>query len=117
MATEEIHLVLTICGRCVKFLAYVLRPAERVDLGQPLGAARFHELAQLPQRDAILRRPPLHRRHGAGPAAAARTTPDNPLALKQYHTRRLDLSMAKVDVQFILESKKNPYPMRFLSSY
>lgn len=99
---EEIHLVLTICGRCVKFLAYILRPAERVDLGQPLGAARLHELAQLPQRDAILRRPPLHRRHGAGPAAAARTTPDNPLALKQYHIRRLDLSMVNVNERFTL---------------
>lgn len=100
-------LVLTICGRCVQFLANILRPAERVDLGQPLGAARLHELAQLPQRDAILRRPPLHRRHGAGPAAAARTTPDNPLALKQYETRGLDWLIVKVDTIFNFKNLNN----------
>lgn len=76
-------MALTVCGRCVQLLAYLLRPSERVDLGQALGAARLHQLAQLPQRDAILRRPPFHRRHGAGLAAAARTKPDNPLALQQ----------------------------------
>lgn len=38
----------TICGRCVELLAYVLRTAERVDLGHTLGAARLHQLAQLP---------------------------------------------------------------------
>lgn len=71
----------TVCGRCVKLLANFLRPSERVDLCYALGAARLHQLAQLPQGDAILRRPPLHGGHGAGLAAAARTKPDNPLAL------------------------------------
>lgn len=72
---------LTVCGRGIELFANLLVSTESVDLGEPLGAARFHQLAQLPQGDAILRRPPLHRRHAAGPAAAARSPPDNPLAL------------------------------------
>lgn len=58
--------VLTVRGRGVEFLADVVSASERVDLGYALGAARLHELAQLAQRDAVLRRPALHRGHAAG---------------------------------------------------
>lgn len=72
-------MALTVRRGGVQLFANVMSAAERVDLGHPLCAARLHQLAQLPQRDAILRRAALHRRHAAG----LRTPPDNTLALEQ----------------------------------
>lgn len=53
----------TFVGGGVKLLAELLRAAKHVELLDAFGSTVLHQLSQLLQRHAVLRRPPVYRRH------------------------------------------------------